>query len=219
MSSTSIKFSEFRFLVLSDLYRYKNGGGILNFISEYLFGISFKYIFWFRMCQYLMQKGPLAYFPALVARILLKNKSIKFGIDISLSTNIGPGLKIEHFGGIFVNGKAVIGMRCSILHDVTIGEYGGAPIIGNYVFIGPGAKLIGGVRVGDNVIIGANSVVTKNIPDNAVVVGIPGKIISEKGNLRDENKEQVWQSTLKYYRAICPRSIWSKYGLDNQKRP
>jgi serine O-acetyltransferase len=208
-----MKFSEFRFLILSDLYRYKNGEGIFNFINEYVCGTSFRYIFWFRVCQYLMQKGPLAYFPRLLSRILLKQKSIKFGVDISLSANIGPGLKIEHFGGIFINGKAQVGMRCSILHDVTIGEYGGAPNIGDFVFIGPGAKLIGGVRVGDNVIIGANSVITKDIPDHAVVVGIPGKVISKKGNLRGKEKELIWDATIKYYKTICPRSIWRKYGF------
>jgi len=115
-----------------------------------------------------------------------------------------------------VNGKARIGMRCSILHDVTIGEYHGAPQIADFVFIGPGAKLIGGFRVGNNVIIGANSVVTKEVPDNAVVVGVPGRIVSEKGNLRGENKEQVFHSTLEYFRIICPRPLWQKYGLDRQ---
>lgn len=209
-----MKFNEFRFLVLSDLYRYKGAGGVRNFISEYLFGISFKYIFWFRMCQYLMQKGPFAYFPALSARILLKCKSIKLGIDISLTATIGPGLKIEHFGGIFINGKALIGMRCSILNGVTIGEYFGAPTIGDFVYIGPGAKLIGGFCVGANAVIGANAVVTRNVPENAVIVGIPGKMISDRGNLRGERKDQIYFSTLEYYRTICPSSLRQKYGLE-----
>ena len=206
-----MKFSEFRFLVLSDLYRCKGdvGGGL----KEYLFNPSFNYIVWFRMCQFLMQRGKFFYLPAVLARLFLKRKSIKFGIDISLSVKIAPGLKIEHFGGIFVNGKAQIGMRCSILHDVTIGEYRGAPIIGDFVFIGPGAKLIGDIHVGDNAIIGANSVVTRDVPGNAVVVGVPGRIISNKGNLRGGDKEQVWCSTIEYYRTICPEALLEKYGL------
>lgn len=208
-----MEFSEFRFLILADLYRYRNEGRMFSLAREYLFGTSFKYIFWFRLCQYLTRKSKFFIFPAFLAKILLRSKSIKFGIDISLGASIGPGLKIEHFGGIVVNSKARIGMRCSILQGVTIGEYGGAPTIGDFVFMGPGAKIIGGLRVGNNVIIGANSVVTKDIPSNAVVVGVPGKIISEKGNLRGEKKEQIWSSTIEYYKIICPQVIWEKYNL------
>jgi len=62
------------------------------------------------------------------------------------------------------------------------GNYPGVPKIGDNVYIAPGAKLIGGITIGNNVAIGANSVVTKSIPDNAVVVGIPGEVISYKGS-------------------------------------
>ena len=58
----------------------------------------------------------------------------------------------------------------------------GYPVIGDNVYIGPGAKVIGNVYVGNNVAIGANCVVTKNVPDNSVVVGIPGNVISSKGS-------------------------------------
>jgi serine O-acetyltransferase len=57
----------------------------------------------------------------------------------------------------------------------------GYPILGDNVYIGPGAKIIGGIKIGNNVAIGANCVVTKNIPDNSVVVGIPGRVISQDG--------------------------------------
>lgn len=73
--------------------------------------------------------------------------------------------------GIFINDKAVIGCGCVIFHQVTIGEYNGkAPIIGENCFIGAGAKLIGGIKIGNNVKIGANYIVVTDIPDNATVV-------------------------------------------------
>lgn len=85
-----------------------------------------------------------------------------------------------------VNHEAKIGNNCNINHGVTIGttyggQYPGTPIIHNNVYIGPGAKIIGGITIGSNVAIGANCVVTKPISDNGVVVGVPGKIISYKG--------------------------------------
>ena len=83
MDATTMEYSELRFLVLSDLYRYKNGRG--GFLHEYLFSPSFRYIFWFRFCKYLMKKGRIANFLALLARITLKRMSIRLGIDISLS--------------------------------------------------------------------------------------------------------------------------------------
>ena len=113
-----------------------------------------------------------------------------WGIELPRTARIGPGLYIGHFGGIIVSGKAVIGENCSISHGVTIGLSGtgedcGVPEIGNDVFIGPGAKLLGRIRVGNNVKIGANAVVHKDIPDNAVVALSPGfQIVSLKGNRR-----------------------------------
>ena len=92
-----------------------------------------------------------------------------------------------------VNGKSVIGKNCNISQGVTLGKanrgkYIGYPSIGDNVYIGPGAKIVGAVRIGCNVAIGANCVVTKDILDNSVVVGIPGKVISDKGATSYINK-------------------------------
>jgi len=94
---------------------------------------------------------------------------------------------IGHFGGIVVNQNVVIGKNFNISHQVTLGVANrgnrkGYPVIGDNVYIGPGAKVIGNVRVGNHVAIGANCVVAKDIPDNSVVVGIPGKVISSEGS-------------------------------------
>lgn len=115
---------------------------------------------------------------------------VLWGIDLPRGCSIGPGLYIGHFGGITISSKAVIGGNCNLSQDVTIGVSGvgekrGVPVIGDDVYIAPGAKVFGRIRVGNNVKIGANAVVHEDIPDNAVVALSPGiRIISMKGNYR-----------------------------------
>lgn len=99
---------------------------------------------------------------------------VKWGILIQRYAHIGAGFYVGHYGGIFVSGLATIGENCSLSQDVTIGVAGegmrrGAPQIGHNVYIAPGAKINGKIRIGDNVNIGPNAVVTRNVPDNALV--------------------------------------------------
>lgn len=86
-----------------------------------------------------------------------------------------------------INSQAKIGDNCNISQDVTIGkinrgEKKGAPVIGNRVYIAPGVKIVGNVKIGDDVAIGANAVVTRDLPNKAVAVGVPAKIISHEGS-------------------------------------
>lgn len=86
-----------------------------------------------------------------------------------------------------VNDMAIIGRDCNINHEVTIGvKYGGrhpgVPVIGERVFLAPGCKVIGGILLGDDVSVGANSVVVESIPKSGVAVGIPAEVISLKGS-------------------------------------
>ena len=113
----------------------------------------------------------------------------KWGIEIPRATEIGAGLYIGHYGGITISHASKIGKNLSISQQVAIGVAGkgekrGCPVIGDNVYIGPGAKLFGKIKVGNNVRIGANAVVYKDIPDNAIVVLDPGfKILKRnKGN-------------------------------------
>lgn len=120
---------------------------------------------------------------------------VQWGIQISRRATIGEGLKIQHFGLVIVSSDAVLGRNVSLAHDVTIGSGGsgeksGVPVVGDNVYIAPGARLFGKIRIGDNVKIGANAVVYKDIPDNAVVAAAPGfAILSYKGNRRDDSDE------------------------------
>jgi serine O-acetyltransferase len=109
------------------------------------------------------------------------------GIDIHHSCEIGKGLYIGHFGGIFLASGVRMGDYCNLSQDVSIGWAGrgekrGCPALGDRVYVAPGAKIIGKITVGNDVAIGANAVVTKDLPDNAVAVGVPAKVISHEGS-------------------------------------
>ena len=104
------------------------------------------------------------------------------GVSISPQTRIGPGLVIYHFGGIIINQQAVLGSHCTLHHDVTIGNRvpgGPSPKLGDRVMVGAGARILGGVTVGHGAQIGANAVVLCDVPDGALAVGVPARIIEK----------------------------------------
>jgi serine O-acetyltransferase len=114
--------------------------------------------------------------------VLYKLVEIFLGISIHGSATIGRRLTIEHHGCIVIHGATIIGDDCLLRHGVTTGNTGsddpfGAPIIGDRVQIGAGAKILGRVHVGSGAIIGANAVVVHDVPENAVVGGVPARII------------------------------------------
>lgn len=101
--------------------------------------------------------------------------------SIPYTCQIGKDTLFPHGGqGVVIHDEAVIGERCLIQSNVVIGGKSGkpgAPKIANDVLIGAGAVILGEITIGNNVAIGANAVVLKSVPDNAVVVGVPGKVI------------------------------------------
>mgnify|MGYP002371346030 FL=1 len=101
--------------------------------------------------------------------------SIITGADIPVNCNIGAGILMPHPNGIVIHPAAEIGANCLIFQQVTIGanERGEVPKIGNHVDIGAGAKIIGGVIIGDHSLIGANAVVVSTVPPWHVAVGVP----------------------------------------------
>lgn len=180
-------YSKFKYLIFSDLYRITNKVSVLTLFRYILTGKAYKYIFWMRVCSYSYSNNVLKYTLFPIARIILNHYVYKFGISISHHAQIGSGFYIGHFGGIVINPKSVIGKNCNIQQGVTIaqanrGTKKGFPILGDNVYIGPGAKIVGAISIGNSVAIGANCVVTKDVPDNSVVVGIPGKVISDQGS-------------------------------------
>jgi serine O-acetyltransferase len=102
------------------------------------------------------------------------------GCVIGAGAKFDEGFVIMHPVGIVINSKVCGGKSIIIESGVVIGdEKGQAPILGSNIFIGAGAKIIGGITIGDNVKIGANAVVLKNVPSNVTAVGIPANIINK----------------------------------------
>jgi len=126
--------------------------------------------------------------PILKAVLMILGRFVEIytGIWISPLAEIGSGLYIGHFGGVIV-GEIKMGSNCNLSPGVVLGQAvrgpkQGRPTIGNRVYIAAGAKLFGRITIGDDVAIGANAVVTRSIPDRAVVVGIPAEVISYRGS-------------------------------------
>ncbi len=112
--------------------------------------------------------------------------SSRMGFTIPIN-RIGPGLSIAHRGPIIINGGTVIGKNCRIHVCVNIGASARnseeVPTIGDNVYIGPGVKMYGDIRIADNIAIGANAVVTKSFPDPGVsIAGVPARVISHRGS-------------------------------------
>lgn len=111
------------------------------------------------------------------------------GVSFNKGVEIGPGLRIHHFGNIFIHSGARLGSGCTLRQGVTIGqrvEGGGVPVIGNNVDCGAYAQILGGISVGDGARIGAMSVVLKDVPPGATAVGIPARILH--GDVRENIK-------------------------------
>jgi serine O-acetyltransferase len=100
---------------------------------------------------------------------------------IDPQASIGEGLCVGHIGGVHINPQAVLGRNCDIAHRVTIGASAmgrqGAPVLGDDVYIGTGATLVGKIKVGSGAKIAANTLVMTNVPEGATVMGVPGRII------------------------------------------
>ena len=112
------------------------------------------------------------------------------GVEIHPAAKIGKRLVIDHGTGVVIGATAEIGDDCLLYQGVTLGGTGKDrgkrhPTLGNNVMVGCGAKVLGPFRVGDNVRIAANSVVLREVPDNATVVGVPGRVVRFHGEKLD----------------------------------
>lgn len=106
--------------------------------------------------------------------------SVVTAADVPINTRIGGGLMMPHPNGIVIHPEVTIGPNCFILQQVTLGlGRGGVPSIGADVNIGAGAKVLGGIQVGDHAVIAAMAVVTHNVPERAMMMGIPAKMVRQ----------------------------------------
>lgn len=137
-------------------------------------------VYRFGRWRYRLRPGAIRKPFSLLYKLARTAVQIATGIELPCETQIGKRLRIEHFGGIIVSGDTVIGDDVRLRQGVTLGlkraGERGAPIIGNGVDIGAGAKILGPVRIGDHAVIGANAVVVRDVPPGAMALGVPAVI-------------------------------------------
>lgn len=141
----------------------------------------------YRFGQYLREEAakPVRWVLLLPYQCAAKLMGIITGIHLFPESQIGPGLFIAHYGGVWVTPFATLGAHCNLSQGVVIGVAGngrGAPKLGDRVWVGPNAVISGPVRVGSGAVVAASSLVVANVPENAVVIGVPAKVISYSGS-------------------------------------
>lgn len=163
----------------ADLYRWE--AKITKKIFLKCFFIpQFRFIYFKRKCEQYRKKFKILF---LIYRLIYGHYQIKYNMQIPAKISIGEGFKIGHIGGIVINQFTVIGKNVDILNGVLIGaefrgKREGVPTIGDYVWIGANSVLVGKIKIGNNVLIAPGSFVNFDVPNNSIVMGNPGKIIS-----------------------------------------
>lgn len=160
---------------------YKRECSWLDIVVGFFRISGFRAVFLYRIGNALM-KREMSFVAFFITRIIRATCNM----DIELSASIGVGLRIPHPLAIVIGGKSTIGDYCTLMQGVTIGGNGGKvvngrtqPKIGSNVFLGPGAKVLGPVVIGDNAKIGANAVVINDIAAGSLAVGVPAKIVEK----------------------------------------
>ena len=148
---------------------------------EVLLYPSFRALIYYKISHYFYLKKRF-----LIARYISERAKRKTGIEIHPGATIGKGLFIDHGTGVVIGETAIVGDNVTMFHGVTLGGTGNQkgkrhPTIGNNVFIGTGAKVLGNIVIGDNVKVGANAVILKDVEPNTTVVGVPGVVVKRNG--------------------------------------
>jgi serine O-acetyltransferase len=164
-------------IIQRDFYR-ENGKWLSKFeIWAKCVNPNLHFIYILRKTQKYKKKS----FLGLFWRFVLRHHQIKYGFQIYPETQIGDGFYLGHWGSLVINPNTKIGKNCNIAQGVTIGQQNrgkntGIPVIGDEVWIGANAVIVGGVMIGNNVLIAPNSYVNFDVPSDSVVMGNPGKI-------------------------------------------
>ena len=163
-------FAALRALLAADLWRYAGRTGLKPFLRHFLLTPGYKCTVAMRTCGYLKTKPAMALGLYPLSKLYLLHVRYKYGIAIPEYTRIGPGFMINRFSGVFINGDVEIGANVNLTHGTVLGQLNrgpraGCPVIGDRVFFGSGAKVIGRIMIGNDASIGANAVVTKDVPD------------------------------------------------------
>lgn len=141
-----------------------------------------------KLCNSVLRKIKIAWYT-----VLYENLGAKLGFTVPINV-FGPGLALCHIGTVVINRYARFGSNARIHVGVNVGTSAGldengyfdntkAPTFGNNVYLGPGSKVFGKINIGDNVAVGANAVVNKDVPTGVTVAGVPAKVINDKGSV------------------------------------
>ena len=179
--------TEFKQLIREDLYRCAGELGTGAFLRTWRYEVGFRFTVLMRLCRILHRRPATRYGAYHLVAFFYHCASVRHGLQINFTTEIGGGLYLPHALNIVVNRRCKIGRNCNLSQGVTLGvahrgERMGTPVIGDNVYIAPGAVIFGEIEVSDGAAVGANCVVTKAVPENGVVVGVPGKLISHNGS-------------------------------------
>lgn len=165
--------------IKSDAYRYCGSCKVADILKLYIRNVFFRYLFWLRMSK------SNAKIISIIAKVFKSHLSIKTGIQISSSVSIGHGLFIPH-GYVVINASAIIGNNCNLCQFTTVGSINKkAAKLGDNVYVSPNTCIVESVNIDDNVIIGAGSVVVKDVAANCIVAGVPIRVLSK---IDDTNK-------------------------------
>jgi serine acetyltransferase len=145
-------------------------------------GFKALLVYRFGVWRMTLRRTPLRGVLGYVYRFMFRRACWRYGVEIYDSARLGRRIKFEHPSGIVIHGDSVIGDDVVIRQQVTLGirtldRLHDAPVIGNRVDIGAGAKILGRVIVGEGAMIGANAVVLDDVPSGAIAVGVPARII------------------------------------------
>lgn len=174
--------SALKYFISRDFQKINGKITFKKFMRSLLTEPGFKFTFWLRNTRYWYLKGKWAAIPFLFCRFRLKHYSYKYEFDISYRTPIGPGLSVAHIGYVVVAVES-IGSNCFLRPGVVLGKNlvgeGRTPRVGDNVHFGVGSKIIGDITIGNNVVIGANAVVTHDVESNCVVAGVPARMLKK----------------------------------------
>ncbi|WP_165249298.1 serine O-acetyltransferase [Adlercreutzia sp. ZJ141] len=191
---------EYRNYLECDEYaRFGHKGSVFEKLKA---GKCWNYNVWLRKCEYWYNCGktPIASILYLFCRIRLRQLGEDIGWEIPPNV-FGPGLCVVHRGTVVVSPHTKVGENCRMHVCVNIGAWGGekaAPVMGDNIYIGPGAKVFGAISIPSGVAIGANAVVNKTICEkNVSVGGVPAKVLSRKGSVHINYCDEVWPDRLR----------------------
>ena len=169
--------------IYTDLYKYEGENfSKFKYYKNLIINRGFKYTVLKRKTKYYKDRNKMKF---LYYRILMRLYSSKTGFQFPYNVNIGQGFKIIHWGRLIINEDVIIGKNVTVSSGVVIGKEfrgkrKGVPVIGDEVYIGANAIIVGKVKIGSNVLIAPNAYINNDVPSNSIVIGNPAIIIRDK---------------------------------------